>query len=158
MAAAKKDLAASGEKKAGAEASLDVTSKDLAEDKKTKATLHDGCLSKATDFESTTKSRGEELSALAAAKKVIAESTGGADSLVYGLAQTSFLQVSRAQLSQRVAAAVRVGAGSGSDPFAKVKTMISEMIDKLESAGAADASHKAYCDKELSESNSKKAE
>merc|ERR1719313_853746 len=151
-AAAKKDLAASAEKKAAAEASLDVTSKDLAEDKKTKATLHSGCLGKATDFESTTKSRGEELSALAAAKKVIAESTGGADSLVYGLAQTSFLQVSRAQLStttdlanyevvrfvrdlarkehspalaafaQRVAAAVRVGAGSGSsDPFAKVK-------------------------------------
>merc|ERR1719389_1173977 len=187
-AAAKKELAASAEKKASAEAGLDVTSKDLAEDKKTKATLHQGCLGKATDFESTTKSRGEELSALAAAKKVIAESTGGADSLVYGLAQTSFLQVARAQLStttdlanyevvrfvrdlarkehspalaqfaQRVAAAVRVGAGSGSDPFAKVKGMISDMIDKLESAGAADASHKAYCDKELSESNSKKAD
>eukprot|EP00929_Paragymnodinium_shiwhaense_P042255 TRINITY_DN2188_c1_g1_i2.p1 TRINITY_DN2188_c1_g1~~TRINITY_DN2188_c1_g1_i2.p1 ORF type:complete len:269 (-),score=126.57 TRINITY_DN2188_c1_g1_i2:85-891(-) len=32
------------------------------------------------------------------------------------------------------------------------------MIEKLESDGQADASHKAYCDKELSESNSKKAE
>merc|ERR1719482_723232 len=59
-AAAKKDLAASAEKKATAEAGLDVTSKDLSEDIKTKATLHSGCLGKATDFESTTKSRGEE--------------------------------------------------------------------------------------------------
>merc|ERR1719393_444697 len=58
----------------------------------------------------------------------------------------------------RIAAAVRVGAGSGSDPFGKVKTMISQMIEKLESEGSADASHKAYCDKELSESNAKKAE
>merc|ERR1719393_1086108 len=58
----------------------------------------------------------------------------------------------------RIAAAVRVGAGSGSDPFGKVKTMIAQMIEKLESEGSADASHKAYCDKELSESNAKKAE
>jgi len=187
-AAAKKELGASAEKKASAEASLDVTSKDLAEDKKTKATLHGGCLTKATDFEATTKSRAEELNALAAAKKVISETTGGADSLVYGLAQTSFLQIARAQLStttdlanyevvrfvrdlarkqhspalaqfaQRVAAAVRAGAGSGSDPFGKVKAMIAQMIEKLESDGAADASHKGYCDKELSESNAKKAE
>jgi len=187
-AAAKKDLAASAEKKASAEAGLDVTSKDLAEDKKTKATLHDGCMSKATDFEATTKSRGEELDALAQAKKVISETTGGADSVVYGLAQTSFLQISKAKLStttdlanyevvrfvrdlarkehspalaqfaQRVAAAVRVGVGQGSDPFAKVKSMINDMIAKLESSAASDASHKAYCDKELSESNSKKAE
>merc|ERR1719502_1164027 len=36
--------------------------------------------------------------------------------------------------------------------------MISEMISKLESNGAAEASHKEYCDKELSESNAKKAD
>merc|ERR1719310_1520251 len=129
-------------------------------------------MGKATDFEATNKSRGEELDALAQAKKVISETTGGADSVVYGLAQTSFLQISKAKLStttdlanyevvrfvrdlarkehspalaqfaQRVAAAVRVGAGSGSDPFGKVKAMISQMIEKLESDGAADASHK----------------
>merc|ERR1719159_2132619 len=93
-AAAKKSLAASAEKKATAEAGLDVTSKDLAEDIKTKATLHAGCLTKATDFESTTKSRGEELKALATAKKIISETTGGAASLEYGLTQTSFLQTS----------------------------------------------------------------
>jgi len=184
-AAAKKSLAASGEKKATAESGLDVTSKDLAEDIKTKATLHQGCMTKASDFEATTKSRGEELKALATAKKIIKETTGGATSLEYGLAQTSFLQTklsttadlanyevvrrirdlarheksaALAQLSSRIASVMRMSNHAGSDPFAKVKSMISEMIEKLEKDGAAAASHKEYCDKELAESNSAKAE
>merc|ERR1719217_518906 len=184
-AAAKKSLAASGEKKAAAESGLDVTSKDLAEDIKTKATLHQGCMTKATDFEATTKSRGEELKALATAKKIISETTGGAASLEYGLAQTSFLQTklsttvdlanyevvrrirdlarkeqsaALAQLSSRIASVMRMSNSAGSDPFAKVKSMISEMIAKLEKDGDAAASHKEYCDKELAESNAAKAD
>merc|ERR1719399_2451792 len=43
MDKAKKGLAESQEKKAAAEGDLDVTSKDLAEDIKTKATLHQDC-------------------------------------------------------------------------------------------------------------------
>lgn len=186
-AGAKKDLADSAEKKASAEGGLDVTSKDLAEDIQTKATLHQGCLTKATDFEASTKSRAEELEALAKAKEVIAETTGAATENTYGLAQTSFLQrgstqlsstadlanfevirfvrdlarkqqsPALAQLASRIAAAMRVSDGS-SDPFGKVKSMIADMIEKLESSGQADATHKAYCDKELSESKTKKGE
>merc|ERR1712228_822732 len=37
-----------------------------------------------------------------------------------------------------------------------VKGLITDMIARLESEGEADASHKAYCDKELSETNVKK--
>merc|ERR1719478_583492 len=73
---AKKNHATSAEAEATAQGDLDVTSSDLAEDEKDLATLHQDCMSGAEDFEAETKSRGEELKALATAKKIIAESTG----------------------------------------------------------------------------------
>merc|ERR1719399_2525907 len=101
MDKAKKGLAESQEKKAIAEGDLEVTSKDLAEDVKTKSTLHQDCMAAAEEFELATKSRGEELGALATAKKVIQESTGGAAEQSYGLNQVSFMQVSsRADLAK----------------------------------------------------------
>ena len=45
---------------------------------------------------------------------------------------------------------------NGDDPFAKVKGLISEMISRLEDKASPDATHKAYCDKELSESRARK--
>merc|ERR1712117_941575 len=60
-----------------------------------------------------------------------------------------------AQLASRMASALRSGA---KDPFAKVKGLITDMIAKLEKEAGADATKKAYCDKELKETNAKKAE
>merc|ERR1719379_1361301 len=94
MDKAKKGLAESQEKKATAEGDLDVTSKDLSEDVQTKKTLHQDCMNAAEEFELSTKSRGEELNALATAKKIIKESTGGAAGQSY-----SFLQVQRTQVA-----------------------------------------------------------
>merc|ERR1712194_475585 len=71
------------EKKATAEGDLEVTTKDLAEDVAAKATLHHDCMTKAANFEAETKSRGEELKALATARKIIKEATS--------LAQVSFV-------------------------------------------------------------------
>jgi len=181
MDKAKKGLSESQEKKATATGDLETTEADLAEDIKTKATLHQDCMTAAEEFELSTKSRGEELKALATAKKVIAESTGGAAEQSYGLNQVSFLQMTSgadlakaealrfirdlsrklkapalAQLASRVSSAMRLGAAAGEDPFAKVKGLISDMIATLESEAEEDASQKAYCDKELSEANAKK--
>jgi len=64
---------------------------------------------------------------------------------------------SLAQLATRMASAMRAGAGS-SDPFAKVKGLIEDMLTKLEEEADNDATEKGYCDKELSESDAKKAE
>ena len=44
----------------------------------------------------------------------------------------------------------------GADPFAKIKGLISEMIEKLEEEAAKEAAHKAFCDKEMSETKAKK--
>merc|ERR550532_3435491 len=174
---AKKSLAASGEAKATAQGDLTVTSKALATDTATLDDLHKDCLTKAQDFEAETKSRTEELKALAEAKKILKETTGGAEAQTYGLNQESFLQItskaslaqfeavrfvrdlarkenSRAltQLSSRLEMTVRTTA----DPFAKVKGLISDMISSLEEAADADATEKAYCDKELGETRAKK--
>ena len=178
---AKKSLAASGEAKATAQGDLTVTSKALAADISTLDDLHKDCLTKAQDFEAETKSRTEELKALAEAKKILKETTAGAEAQTYGLNQESFLQITSkaglaqfeavrlvrdlarkensralAQLASRLEMTVRTGSAQGADPFAKVKGLISDMIASLEEAADADATEKAFCDKELAESRAKK--
>jgi len=189
MADAKKALATSEEAKATAEGDLSVTTKDLDEDTATLKTLHQDCMKGAEEFQLETKSRGEELTALATAKKVLKDALG-ASAQTYGAAldQASFIQISRselyngadlakfeavryirdlarkensvalAQLASRMSAAIRFGQSSGSDPFAKVKSLISDMIATLEKDAESAATQKAYCDKEMSETKSKKLE
>merc|ERR1712151_947037 len=48
--------------------------------------------------------------------------------------------------------------GQSSGAFGKVKDLISNMIARLEKEAGADATKKAYCDKELAESNAKKSD
>merc|ERR1719243_176473 len=93
MDKAKKNLAAAQEKKATATGDLEVTSKDLSEDIATKSTLHQDCMDGSEEFELATKSRGEELKALATAKKVIKEATGGAAEQSYSFLQTARTKV-----------------------------------------------------------------
>jgi len=61
-----------------------------------------------------------------------------------------------AQLASRMSSAMKLDAAAGEDPFAKVKSMNTDMIATLESDAEADASHKAYCDKETAEATAKK--
>merc|ERR1712166_181325 len=56
-----------------------------------------------------------------------------------------------------MATAIRSSTGS-SDPFAKVKSLIKDMIEKLLQDGQADATEHAFCTKEMAETESKKAE
>jgi chromosome segregation ATPase len=53
---------------------------------------------------------------------------------------------------------MRFVAANGEDPFQHVKGLIADMLAKLEDEAGADAKHKAYCDKEMSDSNDKKEE
>merc|ERR1719395_343126 len=153
----KKANAACAETKATAEGDLEVTNKALAEDIKQLAETHQECMTKAQDFEAETASRGEELKAIAEAQKIIMEATGGATAQTYSFLQLTATSRMRtradlanmeavkfvkklsetmhsaalAQLANRMAAAARMGAAGGEDPFAKVEGLISEMIERL---------------------------
>merc|ERR1719326_2210779 len=176
MDEAKQSKSGSEEAKATAEGDLGVTTTDLNNDVSDLGNLHHECMTKAQEFEDETTSRGEELKALATAKKIIIEATS--------FAQTSFLQKTSistradlvnfetarfvkdlarkqhstelAQLASRIASTVRFSGGSKADIFGKIKGLISDMIEKLEAEAEADATEKAFCDKELAETNQKK--
>jgi len=50
------------------------------------------------------------------------------------------------------------GAGTGEDPFAKVKVLISEMITRLQQEAGSEATEKAYCDEQLAKTEEKKGQ
>jgi len=168
---AKKSSAANSEKLATAQGDLTVTTKALNEDKADLASLHAECMQKASAYESEVTSRGEELKALATAKKIIKEATS--------LAQTSFIQLvssskgnkivhvlkdlanaqhstALSQLASRVQSAVRLSNAAGDDPFAKVKQLITDMLAKLTKEAEEAATQKAFCDKEMAETKEKR--
>jgi len=167
LAEAKAGISESSEKKATAEGDLGVTSKELAEDVKAKATLHHDCMSRAETFEAETKSRGEELNALAKAKQIIREATSAASFLQTGASDSAIAQsvkfvrdLAGKQHSSALAqlAAKMTSAMHGADQFKKIKGLIRDMISRLEEEAAADASKKAWCDRQLADTRQKKAE
>merc|ERR1719502_1246853 len=91
-----KSLKASTEgSKATAEGDLAETVKMLAEDKQALETASNTCMTVAADHDATVKGRTEELNAIATAKKILSETTSGAESQTY-----SFLQVASKATSQ----------------------------------------------------------
>jgi len=183
MDKSKKRKAEAEEVKATAEGDLATTSKDLAEDIKMLSGIHHDCMSKATDFEIETASRAEELKALATAKKIIQEAVGGAlnqESFLQLSAKRATVHMrdssslravtviknlarklgssALAQLARRMYAMVQMNDRAGDDPFAKVKGLITEMVEKLMKEAEAEAAKHEYCEKEMGETKKKKAE
>jgi predicted nucleic acid-binding Zn-ribbon protein len=169
-----------------AQGELAKTQESLAASEKTLSTMDSGCRTAGDEHDASVKATADELKALAAAKKVLSENTGAATSKVYSFLQNDENQrtaittradlanievvnllrelahrdgsAALSQLASRVSAAVRFGSRNGEDPFAKVKSMIKEMVDRLQKEGAEEATHKAWCDEQMGETKQKTLE
>jgi len=86
-----------GEEKAVDEGDLGTTVDDVKAGVKSLADLRRVCMQKVQEFTAMTKSRDEEIKALAEAKRVIAEAVSGASDKVYGVDEAAALVQVRAR-------------------------------------------------------------
>jgi prefoldin subunit 5 len=154
--------------KADAQGDLQDTTTTRDADEKYLGDLTATCEQKASDFESRQQLRAEEIEAIEKAIEIISSGavSGNADKHLPGLVQTSFAQLradSASAAQNRVAVYLRKQADTlgsrvlsalatrvESDPFAKVKKMIKDLIVKLMEEANEEAEHKGWCDTELS--------
>lgn len=180
IAVAKKTISEKSVLKQSKLASSAEAKKELAQVETTKkedeATLKDlttECTEKDYSYEEKQVTRKEELQALEKAIEILdSEEARGGDYLL-GLTQKNkgkaLVQLSSSTESEGIHRRVReflraqaerlhsknlnlLAERISADPFGKVKTMIDEMITKLEQEAFADAEHEGFCDTEMGKS------
>ncbi|CAJ1372489.1 unnamed protein product [Effrenium voratum] len=177
---AQKTQAEQSRMKADAAKDLEQTQGSLAEDEKTLGDFTLDCKSEAAEYEEGSKSRGQELEALKAAQATLKESSGVSflqmeqenhRSNIRSTSDLKHFEVVRmvrslgqklgdrqlVLLSRRMDSVMRSESGVSADIFAKIKTMISDMISTMSENLQAEATKKAYCDAEMGKASDKKA-
>jgi len=153
------------------------TTEALAADKKFLAELDTGCATKAKEWEARSKTRSEELLALADTIKILNDDDAlelfkktlpsASASFMQVKVSTAALRSKALETIQRVARQVRPRGNVGMDliamalhgkkiGFGKVITMIDEMIATLKKEQADDDSKKAYCAEQLDQADDDK--
>merc|ERR1719446_996918 len=153
---------------AQAEKDIAVEKNGLAEDEKYLRDLKRDCQSRAGDFEVEAKDNQAELKALEAAKAILLKKFAAFVQVRARVAMRDDVSddakeralKSIEQLGKRLhsTALVALAYRAAADPFGKIRGMIEEMIAKLLQEAAEEATQKAFCDKEIGESKTAKAD
>jgi predicted TIM-barrel fold metal-dependent hydrolase len=161
---------------ADAKGDLTDTTATRDDDAKYLSDLKATCQQKASDFENRQQLRADEITALEKAIEILGSGavSGAADKHLPALAQvkaslmqlksavklgnknervtevTAYLQHQAERLNSRILAQIAAQSQQpGSDPFAKVKKLIQDLIVRLMEEANEEAEHKGWCDTEL---------
>lgn len=174
--------AEASEDKATTEGEHAETLKLLASNKASLEETLAACKRTTADHEDTVKGREEELKAVDEATEIIKEMSGGAAEKTYSFMQLSAASQLRShddlahlealalvqrlakahpsaalsQVATQLAGALQSGTTSGKDAFAKVKSLIRNLIEQLQAEAGEEADTKAYCDEEMGKTKTKK--
>merc|ERR1719335_418841 len=179
---AKEKLSSNTKLKASATQAAEEASGELTETEKTKAadedyvtTLKQECQSKAVEYEETMKSGKDEVAAIEKASTILSE---GVTAFVEvksrthrASAKARFSSDDEDESDEQAAARVKVvnifkslsqnrhsfvfaqlAEMAASDPFAKIKGLINDMIEQLLKEAQEEATHEAFCQEEMGKS------
>merc|ERR1719388_676797 len=185
---AKEKLSSNTKLKASATQAAEEASGELTETEKTKAadedyvtTLKQECQSKAVEYEETMKSGKAEVAAIEKASTILSE---GVTAFVEvksrthrASAKARFSSDDEDESDEQAAARVKVvnifkslsqnrhsfvfaqlAEMAASDPFAKIKGLINDMIEKLLKEAQEAATHEAFCQEEMGKSKKSQAD
>ncbi|CAJ1398994.1 unnamed protein product [Effrenium voratum] len=149
-------LGAGEEEQRRAEADLDALRQEAKEDSTYLEDLKVMCSMKADAFQRRQQGRQKELRALGSALQLLKQKVAFLQRGT-SLAQLPSAQAERAAALRllRSTGLVQLGQALRDQPLAKVKTMIKDMLSRLEQAHAALGAEEAFCEKELAASELK---
>jgi len=172
----KKQLAEASQRRTAAEedlhqaqAGLATTTKSLGEDEKYLSELKRSCATKQSEWTERQKTAGEETAAIDKAAGILADGVKEAF-LQLSTTTTTAVEEDSAARKQVVTLLTKLGkqlhdynlmqlsARARSDPFGKIRGLVETMITRLEKEAAEEATQKAFCDEEQSESKAKQAD
>jgi len=151
---------------AEAKGDLEVTKSAKAEDETKLSDTNAECAARTDEYEKNQVLRAEEIKAIRTAKDILAspDVAGNDAKHLPQFVQTSFAQLrstnpdARSKVVDFLRSKAKktgsqylalIAAHAAEDPFAKIKSMIKDLIVKLMEEANAEADHKGFCDAEL---------